>query len=365
MNRLQVSVSPHIRDKTDIPRIMHSVNLALLPALIGATYIFGFRALLLTLIAVVTAMVTEGAIQKMRCQEISVLDGSAIITGILLAFNLPPGVPFWLPMAGSFFAIAIGKHPFGGLGYNPMNPALLGRAFLLASWPVHMTKDWLAPFWWKAQGFNFFSWKVPAGGAVLDGVTTATPLALVKEAKDIVANYAATPELFTVEQASRADSTINANYDLVEHLLRGDVGGCIGETSVVLLLIGALFLLYKRYIDWRIPFTYIGTVVVLGWIFGGKGGLFTGNMLFHAFAGGLILGAFFMATDMVTTPLSKKGHIIFGFGCGLLTIIIRLVGGYPEGVSYSILLMNLTVPLIDRYSLPKVFGTGGELKTVN
>ena len=360
MDRFQVSVSPHIRDKTDIPRIMHSVNLALLPALIGATYIFGIRALLLTLIAVASAMVTEALIQKMRHQPVSVLDGSAIITGILLAFNLPPGVPFWIPVAGSVFAIAIGKHPFGGLGYNPLNPALLGRAFLLASWPVHMTKDWLAPFWWKVPGYGFFSWVVPSAGEVVDGVTTATPLAIVKEAKDVIVNS----DLFSVAERTIADTTVtHYQGDLIVDYIQGTMGGCIGETSALLLIMGALFLMYKRIIDWRIPFTYIGTVMVLGWIFGGtpsfdegKIQLLSGNMLFHAFSGGLILGAFFMATDMVTSPLSKKGHLIFGFGCGALTIIIRLVGGYPEGVSYSILLMNLTVPLIDRYTLPKKFG---------
>ena len=354
MKQFQVSVSPHIRDNTDIPKIMHSVNIALLPALIGATYIFGFRALGLTIIAVFAAMFTEAVIQKMRGQDISVLDGSAIITGILLAFNLPPGVPFWIPVAGSIFAIAIGKHPFGGLGYNPLNPALLGRAFLLASWPVHMTKDWLKPFWWKESGFNFFSWSVAKGGFVVDAISSATPLTEVKNSKDILANASS----YLPEKVNSASQTIDTMFDSVEQLLFGNVGGCIGETSVLLLLIGALFLLYKRYISWHIPLSYILTVAILGWIFGGKSGFFTGNMLFQIFSGGLILGAFFMATDMVTSPLSKKGHVIFGVGCGLLTIIIRLVGGYPEGVSYSILLMNLTVPLIDKYTLPRVFGTG-------
>lgn len=353
MKQFQVSVSPHIRDNTDIPKIMHSVNIALLPALLGATYIFGFRALGLTLIAVAAAMLTEAVAQKMRGREIDVLDGSAIVTGILLAFNLPPGVPFWIPIAGSVFAIGIAKHPFGGLGYNPLNPALLGRAFLLASWPVHMTKDWMKPFWWKETGYNFFSWNAAKEGSLVDAVSTATPLGIVKNSRNILANASS----YLPDKVNNASLAIDQQFDNIVDLVWGTVGGCIGETSVILLLLGAFFLLYKRYISWHIPISYIATVAVLGWIFGGKSGYFTGNMLFQVFSGGLILGAFFMATDMVTSPLSKKGHLIFGAGCGLLTVIIRQVGGYPEGVSYSILLMNLTVPLIDRATLPKKFGT--------
>ena len=215
-----------------------------------------------------------------------------------------------------------------------------------------MTNDWLKPFWWKDAGFNFFSWNVTSGGTIVDSVSSATPLTIVKESKDIIANAS----LYLPEKVNTASQLIDKMFDSVDTLFFGNVGGCIGETSVILLLLGATYLIYKRYIDWRIPISYIVTVAIIGWMFGGKTGLFTGNMLFQIFSGGLILGAFFMATDMVTTPLSKKGHVIFGIGCGLLTIIIRLVGGYPEGVSYSILLMNLTTPLIDRYTLPKKFG---------
>ena len=352
MTDFNVSVSPHIRDNTNIPKIMYSVNLTLLPALIGSAYIFGFRALALTLVGIASAIATEWIIQKLRKVEITAFDGSAILTGLLVAFNLPPGVPFWIPLIGSVFAIGIGKHPFGGLGYNPLNPALLGRAFLLASWPVHMTNDWLKPFWWKDAGFNFFSWKVVSGSTIVDTVSSATPLTVVKESKDILANAS----LYLPEKVNTASQLIDKMFDSVDTLFFGNVGGCIGETSVVLLLLGATYLIYKRYIDWRIPIAYIVTVAIIGWMFGGKTGLFTGNMLFQIFSGGLILGAFFMATDMVTTPLSRKGHVIFGIGCGLLTIVIRLVGGYPEGVSYSILLMNLTTPLIDKFTLPTKFG---------
>ncbi len=358
MEQFTVSVSPHIRDKANIPKIMHTVNLTLVPALIGATYIFGLRALTLTVIAVVSAVLTEFVIQKLRRVPVTVSDGSAILTGILLSFNLPPGVPFWIPIIGSVFAIGIGKQPFGGLGYNPLNPALLGRAFLLASWPVHMTADWLKPFWYQDPGYSFFSWNVAVQGKLVDAVSTATPLNVVKESKTVIANVSQ----YLPEKVNAAYAAIDKMFDSIGHLFFGNVGGCIGETSALLLIIGALYLMYKRIVGWRIPVFYIGTVAILGWIFGGKTSLFTGNILFHIFSGGLILGAFFMATDMVTSPITRKGRAIFGVGCGLLTIIIRLVGGYPEGVSYSILLMNLTTPLIDRYTLPKKFGLVKEAK---
>jgi electron transport complex protein RnfD len=358
INRFQVSVSPHIRDNTDIPKIMYSVVIALTPAIIGAGYFFGFRALILILISVLSAMATEAVVQRMRKQTWTILDGSAIITGILLAFNLPPGVPFWIPIIGSVFAIGIAKHPFGGLGYNPMNPALLGRAFLLASWPVHMTKDWLKPFWWQEAGYNFFTWKVSENKAIVDAISSATPLNIVKNSKEILSNSS----LFQPDIVSKASQAMDKMFDSTTDLFIGNVGGCIGETSALLLILGALFLLYKDYISWQIPLSYIGTVAILGWIFGGKTGFFTGDMLFQVFSGGLILGAFFMATDMVTSPLSKNGHLIFGFGCGVLTVVIRVVGGYPEGVSYSILLMNLTVPLIDRFTLPTPFGVDKKRK---
>lgn len=332
-NEFIVGHSPHVHVPDLTPKIMYSVVAALIPALIGSFIFFGWRALWLTAIAVIFAIGTEVLIQKLRKVEIAVHDGSALVTGILLAFNLPAGVPWWIPAVGSVFAMVFGKLVFGGLGLNPMNPALLGRAFLLASWPVHMTTDWTAP-----------------GGSTLSGmagVTGATPLAAIKTAlKDL-------SDGINVEDAR---IVLDSVPEIYSSLFWGSVGGCIGETSVFLLLIGAAFLFYKKYITLRIPLSFIGTVAVFSWIFGGEG-YFTGEWLFHIFSGGLILGAFFMATDMVTSPSSPKGQLIFGFGCGLITIIIRLVGGYPEGVSYSILLMNLLTPLLDRFARPKVFGT--------
>jgi Na+-translocating ferredoxin:NAD+ oxidoreductase subunit D len=331
-----VSATPHIRDRTDIPTIMYSVILALTPAMIGAVWFFGVRALWITALSVVTCVATESIIERLTGKRLTIRDGSAVVTGILLAFNLPSGISWWIPVIGGVFAIAIAKMTFGGLGHNPMNPALLGRVFLLFSFPVQMTT----------------TWQKPTGFPGLDAQTTATPLNILKENTAILHSQAQ----YSIDAVNAAVSKITDLHTSIFDLFVGNRSGCIGETSVLLLLIGAAFLMYKRYIGWKIPLTYIATVGLLSWIFGGYEGLFTGPWLFHVLSGGLILGAFFMATDMVTTPITFRGRIIFGIGCGVLTVIIRLVGGFPEGVSFAILLMNLTVPLLDRYSKPEVFG---------
>jgi electron transport complex protein RnfD len=341
---LIVSASPHVRENTSIQRVMYGVVIALIPAVAGSVYFYGLRALFLTLLACLAALITEAVIQRARGIPVTIWDGSAIVTGILLAFNVPPGVPWWMPVAGSVFAIAIGKQVFGGLGYNPLNPALLGRAFLLASWPVPMTTAWLPARGGTLSGLNL---------AGIDVVTQATPLALMRKVSEMISDPSSTTH--QIVQAREVLSEMGSSETVID-LFTGRVGGCIGETSAVLLLIGAAYLMFKHYIEWRIPGTYIATVALLTWIFGGPSGFFTGNALFHILAGGLILGAFYMATDMVTSPVSPKGMIIFGVGCGVLTSIIRLVGGYPEGVSYSILLMNVATPLIDRHTRPKKFG---------
>ena len=346
-----VSSSPHIFSQESVPRIMFTVSLSLVPAGIGSVYFFGLRALWLIIIGIVSAVATEALMQKMMRRPVTIWDGSAILTGILMSYNVSASVPLWMPAVGSFFAIAVGKMVFGGLGYNPMNPALLGRAFLLASWPTHMT---------------IFSDAIPRGGNVsgvmsipnnlsdasIDMLTGATPLNVLKTAKSIIVN----PQNYTPEQTAEASNIIGKLYDSLDTLFIGRVGGCLGETSVLLLLIGAAFLMYKRYIGWKIPFTYVGTVALLSWVFGGTDGLLSGNPIFHILSGGLILGAFYMATDMVTTPVTFAGRIYFGIGCGVITVIIRQIGGYPEGVSYSILLMNLLTPLLDRWTRPNVFG---------
>lgn len=313
-NYFTVSIAPHIKSKTSTKKIMWAVVFSLIPAGAAGVFIFGIKSLFIIIAAVLSALITEAGILALRKREITIWDGSAVLTGLLLAYNLPPNVPLWIPVVGSFFAIAIGKQIFGGLGQNIFNPALVGRAFLMISWPVYMT-TWQHPRW------------------NVDAVTAATPLAAFKHKgfdflKDI------------------------SNWDL----FIGNKGGCLGEVCVIALLLGAAYLFFKKYITWHIPIMYILTVGMTSWIFNGQKGLFTGDILFFILSGGLVLGAFFMATDYVTGPLSTKGKAIFAIGCGLLTFIIRRFSGYPEGVSYAILIMNAAVPIIDRYTYPKWFG---------
>ena len=289
---------------------MWRVFLALLPAGMVGVWLFGIHALKIILISIFGALAFEAISQRLRGKKISVYDGSAAVTGLLLAYCLPPDVPLWLALIGVFVAIVIAKEAFGGLGNNIFNPALVGRVFLMAAWPLHMT-TWSGP--WH-----------------LDAISRATPLGIVKEGLDIpLPSYMS--------------------------LFLGTHGGCIGEASALMLLGGGLYLLYKGIITWHTPVTYIATVAFLSWLFQGEG-LFTGDVIFYIFTGGLFLGAFFMATDYVTTPITANGKLIFGLGCGIITFIIRKFGGYPEGVAYSILLMNATVPLIDRFTRPHRFG---------
>ncbi len=360
-NIFSVSAAPHLHDNINTRSVMWQVAIALLPALIASIYYFGTYALMLTMLAIVAAALTEALIQKLRKVPVMVADGSAVVTGMLMAFNLNAGAPWWLPVAGSVFAVAIGKQVFGGLGHNPMNPALLGRAFLVASWPQYMVGKSL----WMKTKFGSINGLNPE---MLDGlskkttdfITSATPLEVIKNLRDsdFVNGLAATPaEAVTVAHDKILFNL--TNFDNLRQLFWGNIGGCLGEVSAAALVLGAAWLLYKRIIEWRIPFSYIGTVFILTWIFGGIDGVFTANVsipMFHIFSGGLMLGAFFMATDMVTSPVTRAGRLYFGIGCGLLTVVIRLVGGYPEGVSYSILLMNIVVPLIDRGTIPKAFG---------
>lgn len=301
----KVSSSPHIRSNTTVQTMMRDVLIALLPAAFAGIYFFKLRAFLIILISIISCVSSEALWQKFTHQKITVGDLSAAVTGLLLAFNLPASAPLWLPVVGGIFAIIIVKQFFGGIGQNIMNPALAARAFLLASWPVQMT-----------------SWTV-------DGISGATALGILKEG--------------------------NGSLPSLWNAFIGSVGGCIGETSALALLIGAAYLLYKRIISWHIPVTYIGTVFVLTLILGRHSAI-TANAFYELFIGGLMLGAFFMATDYTTSPMTKKGQVIFALGCGIITSVIRIYGGYPEGVSYSILLMNLFVPLIDRFTSPRAFG---------
>ncbi len=307
MDQYIMSPSPHVRSSESTARIMRDVIIALLPATAFGVYIFGLNALWVVLSSVAAAMLTEALLQKLMNKKITVSDGSAALTGLLLALNLPPAVPIWIPILGSVFAIAIVKQCFGGLGHNFINPALAARAFLLVSWPTVMT-----------------TWTIPGA----DAISSATPLGALKMGEAL------------------------SSY---QDMFIGNIGGCIGETSAIALIIGGLYLIVRRVIDPRIPFVYIGTVALFTWV-AGPSGLFTGDALYHILGGGLMLGAFFMATDYTTSPMSGTAKVVFAAGCGVLTSVIRLWGGYPEGVSYSILIMNLVVPLLDKAFVPKRFG---------
>ena len=310
---LVVSSSPHFLTEDNIPRIMHSVIFALLPAAAVSVYIYGTAALVLILTCTVACVVTEQISQKMRRHPVTVSDGSAIITGILLALTLPPSFPISGAILGSVFAIAVGKHFFGGLGYNIFNPALLGRAFLQATYPVLIT-TWTEPF--------------EKAGAV-DAVSAATPLALVK---------------------------FDGQMTDAMHLFMGNVPGSLGETSALAIIAGGLYLRYKGYINWKMPLGYLGSIAFFSGLFWLHDPLKFASPLFHLFAGGAMLAAWFMVTDMVTSPTTPRGQWIFVIVAGFLTVIMRLFSGNPEGVMYAILLMNSAVPLINRWTRPVVFG---------
>ncbi|HID95529.1 MAG TPA: RnfABCDGE type electron transport complex subunit D [Candidatus Latescibacteria bacterium] len=312
--RVVVSVSPHIVTSVTVSRLMYMVVLALIPAAAVSLYFFRLKAALLITICVITALLTEALLQKARGKAITVDDGSALLTGLLLALNLPPSMPLWAAILGTVVAIGLGKQIFGGLGYNIFNPALVGRAFLSATFPVLMT-TWTRPLAWS---------RLP-----VDATTVATPLGLMKF------------EHFRTSYLK---------------LLEGNVSGSLGETSVVALVIGASYLLIKGYMDWRTPLSYLGTVALFGGVFWLINPHRYPDPLFHLLAGGLMLGALFMATDPVTTPITKAGRWVFGLGAGLIVVVIRLWGGLPEGVAYSILFMNGVTPLINRYTRPRRFG---------
>ncbi|MCF6460581.1 RnfABCDGE type electron transport complex subunit D [Clostridium sp. Cult3] len=325
-NKLLVSSSPHIRSNESVQRIMLDVIIALVPAMIGSVYFFGIDALKLILISVASSVLFEGIIQKAFKKKVTIKDLSAVITGILIAFNLPASAPWWLPVIGSAFAIIIVKQFFGGLGSNFMNPALAARAMLLTSWPAHMST---------------FTGTRP------DVVASATPLAIMKYG--MAADGAASA---TVEAATSASQAAGAELPTLMDMFIGNIPGAIGETSALLLLIGAAYLIIRQVIDWKIPVFYIGTTFIMLVLLGVE----TEFLPYHMLGGGLILGAFYMATDYASSPVTPMGRVIFAIGAGILTAIIRVKGGYPEGVSYSILLMNVATPIIEKFTSPKVFG---------
>lgn len=301
--KLLMSAAPHIKSDCTTRKIMLDVIIALTPAMLGSIYFFGMDALKLILVTVLSAVAFEAATQKLFKKPILIGDLSAVVTGILLAFNLPANAPWWVAVFGSAFAIIIVKEAFGGIGSNFMNPALAARAALVSSWPAIMT-EYVNP----------------------DMVVTATPLGIMKSGSGILPS--------------------------TQRLLMGNVAGSLGETSAILLLIGGAYLLIRKVIDWKIPVTYIGTTAVMLFALGVAPDLIVPHLL----SGGLMLGAIFMATDYSSSPVTPKGKIIFGIGAGFLTALIRVKGGTPEGVCYAIILMNMTTPMIERFTKPKVFG---------
>jgi len=337
--RLHLSASPHVRSPLSVPKVMLAVIIALVPALVASIIFFGASAAMLTAVCVASAVAAEAVANLLLRRGQSIGDLSAIVTGILVAFNLPPSLPLWMAALGSIFAIVVAKMVFGGLGCNFINPALAGRAFLVASYPAPMT-SYPATVFGSVNGLAETA--ASSAGSIVDAVSSATPLGAIKQ---VFAD-----NLFDAGVFSTA----------LSDLFFGNVGGCIGETSALALLVGGIFLMAIRAVDVRIPLAYIFTVFSLFWIVNGTGTYFTVDSLiaptFHILGGGLFLGAFFMATDPVTSPITPRGRILFGVGCGVLTFLIRKYGGYPEGVSFSILLMNLTVPLIDRYTRPAIYG---------
>ena len=320
-NKLIVSSSPHERTKKETSYIMKQVVIALLPATLAALFFFRLSALNVIFFCVTGSVGAEFVCQKISKQESTIGDFSAVVTGLLLAFNVPASLPWWMCLLGAAFAIIVVKMVFGGIGNNFVNPALAARAFLLASFPVAMTL-------WTRTGVNWVS------SGNIDAYTTATPLSFLKAGSNGV--------------SSLADSGIS-----ISNMLIGNIGGCIGETSAVLIILGGLYLMYKGIINYVIPTFYICTVAILMFILGGFNFTF---VIYELLAGGLMLGAFFMLTDYTTSPMTKKGQIIYAVLAGLITTVIRLYGGYPEGVSYSILLVNIMTPLIDKYTKTKVFG---------
>lgn len=306
MENYTLAFSPHITDKSTVSRIMLDVIIALLPACIAAVYYFGVQAAIVILVCVATAVATEALIQFLTKKPITVGDLSAVVTGILLALNLPPTVPLYVPIVGAIFAIAICKQCFGGLGHNFINPALASRAMLMVAWPVAMT-----------------TYALPH---MVDEIASATPLAMLKA------------------------GTLEGLPSTMDMFL-GNTAGSLGETCALALIIGGLYLLIRRVISIRIPLAYIGTVAVLTLIISGPD-----HLLQYLLSGGLLLGALFMATDYVSSPAIPAAQVVFGIGCGILTCVIRHFGGYAEGVCFSILLMNLTVPLLEKAFRPRIYG---------
>ncbi len=334
MGKFIVSSSPHVANKRTVSGIMLEVLIALCPAVFVSVYVFGFYALFLEILSVGAAVGAECLFNLIMKKEQTYKDCSAMVTGLLLALNLPVSVPFYVPIIGSAFAIIFVKMLFGGIGKNFANPAIAGRIFLLLAWASFMT-SFVEPINWDRGGaFKYFACILEGQNGLKDvaAITTATPLSALR-------------------------SSVQYAKDLpIWKMFLGYIGGSLGETSALAVLIGGAYLIVRRIIDWRIPLTFIGTVALFALIYGAAKGNAGAFILPSLFGGGLFLGAFFMATDYATTPNSKWGLVVFAFGCGLITSLIRFFGNYPEGVSFAILLMNICTPLIDKAIHPRPFG---------
>lgn len=326
MNLLTVSGSPHVYTDESVSKIMYGVVLSLIPAALVSFYFFGLAAVLVTLTAVVSCMFFEFIIQKYLLKgPITIFDGSAVITGLLLAFIIPATLPLWMVVIGSLVSIGMAKMTFGGLGKNIFNPALVGRVFLMISFPVDM---------------NIYPQPSELNTNLADIISGATPLAVVKEG---------------ISQGGNVSELLPQVPEYMDMFV-GNMGGSAGEVSAIAILLGAIFMLARRIITWEVPTAYLGSVALMSGVLWMINPDIYADPMFHLLTGGLMLGAFYMATDMVTSPMSRWGMVVFGIGCGFLTIIIRIFGAYPEGVAFAILIMNAFVPLINRSFKPKRFG---------
>lgn len=329
-----ISASPHVHSDRTSKKLMYDVVIALVPTFLVSLYVFGLGALLVTAVAVASCMLFEYLIQKFLLKtEVTITDGSALITGILLAFNLPSGLPIWMIIIGSLVAIGVAKMSFGGLGFNIFNPALVGRVFLLVSFPVQMT------MWPTAVENNT---------TLVDAISGATPLGLIKEGL----------------QYGETMTEIGTKIPSVLDMFLGITGGSLGEMSAIAILLGGIYLIVRKVITWHIPVTMLVTMAVMTGIFWLINPEQYASPLLHVLSGGALLGAFFMATDLVTSPMTKKGMVIFAIGIAVITVVIRLFGAYPEGVSFAILIMNAFVPLINTYFKPRRFGSKIKSKIV-
>lgn len=329
-----ISASPHVHSNRTSKKLMYDVVIALIPAFLVSLYVFGIGAFIVTAVAVISCLLFEYLIQKFLMKTtVTIGDGSALITGILLAFNLPSGLPIWMIIVGSLVAIGVAKLSFGGLGFNIFNPALVGRVFLLVSFPVQMT------MWPTAVENN---------ATIVDAVTGATTLGMIKEGL----------------MFGDTMTTISANLPSNLEMFLGLSGGSIGEMSGLALLLGGIYLLIRKVITWHIPVTILVTMAVMTGIFWVINPESYASPIIHILSGGALLGAFYMATDLVTSPMTKKGMIIFAIGIAIITVVIRLFGAYPEGISFAILIMNAFVPLINTYFKPRRFGSKIKSKIV-